>query len=487
MFNLFINLPYKSGMKKTLLVVSLMLLAFSAFAIGVRDFAGRDTNEVKKLNKQALEYRLTDPAKTTATAQRSLALARDLNYNRGIAEAYRVIGIGQYYLNQLDSAITNYYSALKYFGKVNDLKGEGEVYNNIGNLYTNNDAIRSKQYFNQALNIGVRVSSKPLTAKVYLNLGNLFFRQKRFDEALTYYNQSQAIFSQLQDSVNIIQCSENRGNAYFSLHKLDLALPTLIDANKKAKERDLNEAVASIDLTLASVYITKNEFSKAKNILKEASIYAKIIKDGQLEHDITYTNFQLEYKRKNWKGALEYLKAVYRRDSLDVKDILNSQLMLDEVKHKQEEQQNLANLQEKENQYERVRFWGVTSVAGLLLVAIGLLVSNVKSKAKANLQLIELNAEVSRQKDNLDKVNHHLEEIIDERTKDLQVKNKKLSDYSSYLSHQIRGPIATLKGLLNLEREGLVDEKECINMMDRCVSEIDEKIIETSEMMHDSK
>jgi tetratricopeptide (TPR) repeat protein len=474
-------------MKKTLFLLSFMLLVLSAFANGVGDVAGQDTNEVKELNKQALEFRLTDPAKTTAIAHKSLIMAQKIGYDLGIAESYRVIGIGQYYLNQLDSAITSYYSALKYFSKANNLKGEGEVYNNIGNLYRDNDAARSKEYFDNALVIGNRLSDRPLTAKVYLNLGNLFLRQKSFDEALLYYDQSEILFTRLKDSVNMIQCSENKGNVYFKLNRLDIALTTLIEANKKAKEKDLNEAVASIDLTLALVYTAKNKFIQAQRVLTEGMAYAKIINDQKLEHDIYYTNFQLEYKRKNWKGAIEYLRAVYRQDSLDTKDILNSQLMLDEVKHKQEEQQNLANLQEKENQYERVRFWGVTSVAGLLLVAIGLLVSNVKSKAKANLQLIELNAEVSRQKDNLDKVNHHLEEIIDERTKDLQVKNKKLSDYSSYLSHQIRGPIATLKGLLNLEREGLVDEKECINMMDRCVSEIDEKIIETSEMMHDSK
>jgi hypothetical protein len=38
--------------------------------------------------------------------------------------------------------------------------------------------------------------------------------------------------------------------------------------------------------------------------------------------------------------------------------------------------------------------------------------------------------------------------------------------------------------LINLEKEGLVDQQECINMMDRCVSEIDEKIIEMSDMLH---
>src|SRR6201995_4879557 len=130
-------------------------------------------------------------------------------------------------------------------------------------------------------------------------------------------------------------------------------------------------------------------------------------------------------------------------------------------------------------------FWGVTTVSGLLLLVVAMLIANVRRKKHTNARLTELNSEVSRQKDNLDRINHHLEEIIDERTKDLQVKNKKLSEYSSYLSHQIRGPIATLKGLMNLEKEGLVDQPECIRMMNKCVGEIDDKIIEMSDMLHD--
>ncbi|HEY9534545.1 MAG TPA: hypothetical protein VIQ77_08420, partial [Mucilaginibacter sp.] len=152
----------------------------------------------------------------------------------------------------------------------------------------------------------------------------------------------------------------------------------------------------------------------------------------------------------------------------------------------QEQKRALAAVsQQKKEELSRVIFWSIAITAGLLVVVIVLLVANVKRKATTNLQLQALNSEISRQKDNLDRINHHLEEIIDERTKDLQVKNKKLSEYSSYLSHQIRGPIATLKGLMNLEKEGLVDQLECINMMDKCVSEIDEKIIEMSDMLHD--
>ncbi len=145
---------------------------------------------------------------------------------------------------------------------------------------------------------------------------------------------------------------------------------------------------------------------------------------------------------------------------------------------------NKDKIQQENTTVERIKFWSVTIVACLLLVVIALLMGNIRRTASTNLKLQELNNEVVRQKNNVDRINHHLEEIINDRTKDLQTKNKKLSEYSSYLSHQIRGPIATLKGLINLEKEELISKDECIDMMGKCVSEIDEKIIEMSEMLH---
>ena len=134
--------------------------------------------------------------------------------------------------------------------------------------------------------------------------------------------------------------------------------------------------------------------------------------------------------------------------------------------------------------HSRARFWSVIVVAFLLLIVIILLINNIKRSTTSNRRLLELNNEITRQKDNLNLINQHLEEIISDRTKDLQAKNKQLSEYSYYLSHQIRGPIATLKGLMNLEKENLIDQVECIDMMNKCVSEIDEKIIEMSDMLH---
>jgi len=472
-------------MKKNFLVLFFILAAFNSYASSTADGLNQDTTEVQNLNKQAYEVRLTNPEQAIISGDKALELAQKLNYTPGIAEAYRVKGIGQYYLNEPEDAINSFISALTNFTKLNDQRGIAKVYNNIGNLYRDNDYDRSLEYFDKALDIGNRISDKGLIATTYLNLGNYYSRKKSYNQALKYYGQSEALFSIVRDSVNIIQCEQNKGVAYFKLNQVDEAAKLLTDASDKAKAKDMNEAVASIDLTLALLYMQQGKFTDADRVVQEGTTYAQITKDEKMMHDFIFTNYQLEFQRKNFERALYYLREVYKLDSLDVRSSLTSQLNLFELKNKQEEELKENELNLQHIQYDRVKFWGVTTVAGLLLVMIGLLVSNVKRKAQTNLQLTELNGEVSRQKDNLDRINHHLEEIIDERTKDLQIKNKKLSEYSSYLSHQIRGPIATLKGLMNLEKEGLVDKHECITMMDKCVSEIDEKIIEMSDMMHD--
>ncbi|SDP78579.1 Tetratricopeptide repeat-containing protein [Mucilaginibacter sp. OK268] len=471
-------------MKKNCTFFLFFFITLTVYARDINEVVAKDTNEVVNLNSQAYANRLTDPKQTVEDATKALTLATKLSYLDGIAESYRVIGIGKYYLDQPEKAIDNYLNALAYFGKSNNLRGEAKVYNNIGVLFRDHDYDRSLVYLNKSLAIAQKISDNKLIAASYLNIGNTYNRKNNLHQALSYYDKSYHLFSKLQDSVNLIQCLLNRGVIYFKLKDYDKALGLLLEANRGAKARDLNESVASINLTLASLYMAQRKFDDAEKMVREGTAYTQLVKDPKLEYDYKYTTYELELNRKNFESALSSLREIYKLDSATYKTNVSVQMNLIEAKRKQEEQAKENELIANRQAYERSRFWAVSTVAGLLLVVIGLLVGNVKRKAKTNAQLTMLNGEVLRQKDNLDRINHHLEEIIDERTKDLQIKNKKLSEHSSYLSHQIRGPIATLRGLINLEKEGLVDQEECITMMDKCVSEIDEKIIEMSDMLH---
>ncbi|RFZ85431.1 hypothetical protein DYU05_07495 [Mucilaginibacter terrenus] len=473
-------------MIKVYLLGIFLFLGSAARANGSAELNNNDTTEVVKLNKLAYANRLTSPQQTVSYASRALGIAKDIKYTRGIGESFRIRGIGNYYLNQSRQAIDDYLNALDFFKQANDIRSEAKVYNNIGNLYLDNNYGMALDYLNKSLGVARQLKDEQLIASTYLNIGNVYYRKKSFNQALNFYNKSNELFIKTKDTVNIVQAEQNRGVIYFALNQLDTAENLLLSANKAAKQMDLNKLVASTNLTLASLYIAKGKFNDAERIMQEGLAYSKQVEDEKLASDYNWTIYQLELKRKNYERALKYLQMIFKQDSTIHISNESTQINIIQEQFKVQAEQRDKDLIIQRQQNDRIKFWAVTIVAGLLLVVIALLVSNVKRKAATNAKLTDLNGEVSRQKDNLDRINHHLEEIIDERTKDLQLKNKKLSDYSSYLSHQIRGPIATLRGLMNLEKEGLVDQEECIRMMDKCVSDIDQKIIEMSDMLNDT-
>jgi tetratricopeptide (TPR) repeat protein len=469
-------------MKKIYILLFSIVSSILAYADNGANTPKADTNEVKSLNKSGFDMRFTNSNETINYAKKALTLAQKLGYTNGIAEAYRVKGVGEYYQNKSDSAINDYLNALAVFETAKNLAGQAKVYNNIGNLYQEVDYQKALDYFRKAQVIGEKNHDQQLIASLNLNIGNVYFRKNSFNQALVYYNLAYDGFKKLNDQKFLVQCLQDLGAIYFNLNQTAKAEELLQQANQNAKLQDMNAAVASINIELTELYLKEDKLDQAEKYLKEGIAFAQLVNNNKFLSDYRFQNYELELKRKNYKQALDYMREIYKQDSTTLSSINVTKFNLarEEQQHRVE-----ADFARKDQENATQRFWFLAVVSGLLLVLTGLLTTNVKRKASTNAKLQELNNEISRQKDNLDRINHHLEEIIDERTRDLQAKNKKLSDYSSYLSHQIRGPIATLKGLMNLEREGLVDQNECISMMNKCVSEIDEKIIEMSDMLHD--
>jgi len=458
----------------------ILAIAFNASALP------KDTAQVDEINKKAYNNRLTNPDELINQANRGLALATKIGYNNGIAEANRVLGIGYYYLNQPTLALKNYLTAIKYFKIGKNLDGEAKIDNNIGNLYRESDYDTAVDFYNQALNIATKIKDEDLIGTIYLNFGNIYLRKKNLQLALQYSQKSYDIFAKVHNTVNLIQSLQNLGVIHFYFKDIDTAQALLLNAHQQAKAKDLNMAVASINLTLTSIYMVKNQFPKAEYYLNEGLGYAQLVKSTKLEYDYKLTRYQLEAKRKDYKSALAILYEIYKEDSTKYKNDVPTRLKLFKEQAAQEESQHNNEMILAQQARDRILFWATVLVAGLLVVLVILLISNVNRKAKTNNHLTALNQKITEQKENLNQINHHLEEIIDDRTKDLQIKNKKLADYSLHLSHQIRGPIATLKGLLNLEKDNLIEKDECIKLMNKCVSEIDDNIIDMSGMLHET-
>ncbi len=471
------------------LILNLLLLSFYGDGVYVQTIDTQNNsaiNNIDSINNNAYNYRLTNPKQTIADASKAYYLAKKINYINGLAEACRVTGIGQYYLSKYEKALEKYLEAIAYFEQNNNLQGVGKVYNNIGNLYLLNDYNKALEYYNKSLPIAKKYNSKSQIAGLYLNIGIVQMKKKNFIPALEKFQISMKLFQQLNSPVLVIQCLQNLGEVYSNLKQYQKAEDILNEAFAMAHDKNLNYTMAGIDLTLTNVYLSQNKFTLAEKALKNGLLYAKTIQNHDLENDYNYASFQLEYKRKNYQSALLYLKQNYTQDSAYYRQSFSKRMTLasnlfDQLENKRKNERIIA-----QQKYAITLFGASTIVAGLLFALVFLLIINVRKTNKSNIELTRLHTELSHQKEDLDRINHHLEDIINERTKDLKENNKKLSDYSLHLSHQIRGPIATLKGIVYLQQNDLIDEEECIQLIKKCVFSIDDEIVSMSKMLNEN-
>ena len=443
-----------------------------------------DTTKVISLNNQAFNTRLTDPDLTIIKANEALKLSQKLNYINGIAESYRVIGVGNSYKNLPDVSIQYYLNALTYLKKSKNLEGEAKVYNNIGNLYRDIDYNKSLEHFNKSLSIAEKLQNKELLAGLYLNIGTVYQQQKNYSKSISFYQRSLSMFEELKNKIGIIQNHQNIGVLYLNLQDFNKAEIHLTEALKGARDEQLNNSIATINLTLSSIHIAKDRFTEAEKTINEGLSYAHLLHDTKLEHNYTLVSFELENKRKNYFKALEYLKKAYKQDSAQYSNNVSDKINLLEVQHIQLEKQRENELTIAKQKNTQTLLWASTAIAVMAFLVILLLIKIVRRSALNNKELSRLNLEISKQKDNLDQVNHNLEGIIEDRTKDIKIKNKKLSEYSSHLSHQIRSPVATLKGLMLLEKDCLIENEELVEQLKKCINDLDDRIININENLN---
>jgi tetratricopeptide (TPR) repeat protein len=426
----------------------------------------RDNNAVIDLNKKGFENRLIDPKRGYTYARKALEIAKEIDYKNGEAEAYRIMGISKYYTNESSTAVAYFLNALSIYKQEKNILGQAKVYNNIGNLYIWADYDKALEYFNEALKLSKRLNDKELSANLFLNIGNIHLRKKNYQAALSFYEEGDKLYKKTNNEIGMMHCLQNKGKIYLELKMLAKAESCLIYAHKKAKSLNLNGAIASINLSLSSVYITKEDYKRAQKTIKEGIEFAKKADDDKLIYDFNYSFYELESQRRNFPEALRYLQLVYKQDSVRYANSESAKISLLEEQYRQKEIQRrneLIILRQKQNKIILISTLIVTFMA---IVVIVMLAISVRRKMR---------------------VNQLLEQTVDERTKDLQIKNQKLSEYSAHLSHEIRAPIATLKGLLMLEEEKMISHEDLIEKIKICAEIVDEKIHQINDALNNPK
>lgn len=342
-----------------------------------------------------------------------------------IAESLNNIGLVYFKLRNYDKALEFYYLSLEHDDKVKDSKLKDRLLVNIGLCYNQiANFAEARKLFKSATNFCVPHCSDAIFMLAEFGLGVSYYGEHELSDATIHFEQSLVVSRKANDkrfqAENLIYLA----HIYVFKEQYESALEALTECERIAKEFKFNELLTAAYKEYSNVYNKRREFEKA---------------------------------------------SFYQDHYISLKDSIYSSELIDRVAKIQTEYQERVNIQtiaDKEVTIARQRAFNI-SIAVIAVLAgllIFVLYHSIKVKRRVNADLSDAKAIIEDQNKMLMSSNVSLNQELKEKNADLQKANdslhrvnEELDNFIYKTSHDIRGPLASLKGMCNV---ALMDVKD---------------------------
>jgi signal transduction histidine kinase/Tfp pilus assembly protein PilF len=384
------------------------------------------------------------------------------------------IGVAYTLQSEYDNALKYHFENLVALEKSNDDKSAiFETLNNIGLVYYKlKDFDKALEFYFRALEVGNQLERFNFKPSLLINIALCFNQLQRYSEAKDYVSRAFAACGDNCSEKIQIEGYNALGTAYFRESEPKKDTATHLRA-KEYFERSLaltkntNDKRLQIEnlIYLAKIGLAIGEEENSLSALNEAEAIARTTQYNLLLISI-YKEFSSLYNK-----LADYQKAaVYQGKYIELKDSLYSEELiknLSRIQTEYEERQNIATIASNEQVIKQQRdlnvsFAIIALLAGLLILLVqrsnrtikrvNVALSDAKNtieEQNAKLQILntDLDAEVKLKTSDLEKANQSLHRVVEE-----------LDNFIYKTSHDIRGPLASLKGICNIALLDVKDE-----------------------------
>lgn len=193
--------------------------------IKVMEKLSYDSSRVNALNNISKKYFTTNPELSIFYGLQSSALAKKINFKRGLAIAYKNTGIGYFYKGENIDAIKSYQLALSTFDSLGDKKGEANIYSNMGNVYYNQgENVEALNLYLKALKYAEESKDTLRMVTALINIGAIHgLKPKEYDIAIEYYLRAFPLSKAIGDNSTYGIVAVNIGEVYMNENKFDSA------------------------------------------------------------------------------------------------------------------------------------------------------------------------------------------------------------------------------------------------------------------------
>lgn len=181
---------------------------------------------IECLNEAGNFYeRKTNYEKAIELYQEAIDSCKATNYQEGIAILINNIAIIALRKGDYQKAIEQYFEALKVEEKLGNQKGIAESYNNIGIVYYyQRDLDKTLEYFEKAIAIDEALGDSDVLKKGYNNIGALYNYQKKYTKAIEFYRRAYQLSLALNDRQEQAANLNNIAVAFHGMQQQDSAL-----------------------------------------------------------------------------------------------------------------------------------------------------------------------------------------------------------------------------------------------------------------------
>lgn len=190
-------------MPRSTLYIAATLLLFTVFSVAqaqdkiidsllvVLKTLPDDTNRVICLNELAANYGEIDVKKEIETAYEALTIAKQINYEKGIAMAYTYLASGYTQAGNHGKSIEYLLKALRIEEKLKDLPELARTYHDIGIVYGEDGKTeKAIQYYEKAVELWQRLGNTRGPVTALYNLGTVYEQQNNDTLAFEYYTEA---------------------------------------------------------------------------------------------------------------------------------------------------------------------------------------------------------------------------------------------------------------------------------------------------------
>ncbi len=451
-------------LKLILLILCLPMIGFSQShdsLVLLAQKAKPDTNKVRLLNRVAVALRETDSNLALRYAEEARVLADSLSDQRGLGELFTNIGWIYYRKGIYSKALEYTTNGMVINKSLNNRSEIAACLITVGAIQFEQDQFKEAiASFKEAYSIAKTVNHRVNMSRSLNNIAFSFLRLKMFDSVRFYVNRS--VSEHVNDDFRLAFSDRILGDVFYGEGKYTDALKSYNTALESAIHQNNNFLQASTLFRIGRTYLRLRDTDKALKVLNQ-NLFLSNRYGFKGEQETTLQLMAETFAMRNdFANAYEFQnRYLALHDSL-LEQRSGEQINLLEAQYKL----GLKNAQidfltkdtiykEQEIKMQRIGIYiAVAWLACMLLLIIILFRTNRRASA-ANRLLKEKNY------------------LIEQQAQQLRSLNTTKDKLFSIIGHDLRGPLNSLRGMMDLLSKSMITQEEFIEFSKKIRTNID--------------